>query len=357
MVKFIAEAGVNHNGSLDIGYELIEKAALAGADIIKFQTFKTNSLVTKNTKLSEYQVKNVNNINSQYDLLKSLELPYASFRKLADYAKKTKIEFLSTAFDEFSLQFLINDIGVNKLKISSGDLTNAPFLLMHAQSGLDIILSTGMAKLADVEAALGVIACGYLNNRKFGFTLNDFDAAYRSIEGQKILHQKVTLLHCTTEYPAETSSINLRNIITLRDSFHLKTGFSDHSEGITIPIAAASLGINIIEKHFTLNKLMPGPDHMASIEPKELTELIVSIRKVIEAMGSPIKFIQETEIKHLDKARKTIVAINDIPFGGIFSVNNISTMRAPYKMSPFEVYNLYGENSKHAYKSGDVIDE
>ena len=187
MVKFIAEAGVNHNGSLDIGYELIEKAALAGADIIKFQTFKTNSLVTKNTKLSEYQVKNVNNINSQYDLLKSLELPYASFRKLADYAKKTKIEFLSTAFDEFSLQFLINDIGVNKLKISSGDLTNAPFLLMHAQSGLDIILSTGMAKLADVEAALGVIACGYLNNRKFGFKLiEDVSAGYSVVQCKRV---------------------------------------------------------------------------------------------------------------------------------------------------------------------------
>ena len=357
MTLVIAEAGVNHNGNVEIGIELIEKAALAGADIVKFQTFSVENLVTKKTKMSAYQIKNVKDVNSQFDLLKNLELSKQDFLKLAKHAHQHNIQFLSTAFDERSLRFLVSEVGIKKLKISSGDLTNAPLLLSHAQTNLDIMLSTGMAKLADVEAALGVLAFGYLYPDAPATNLVDFDNAYRSSLGQKKLREKVTLLHCTTDYPAALSTINLKNINTLSQTFQLKTGYSDHSEGINVSIAAAAVGATVVEKHFTLDRTMVGPDHEASIDPDALSALVKGVREVNLALGTSIKFLQATELKHLDKARKTVVATQDIAVGEIFSVDNISTKRGPFIHSPYEIYSLYNKVATKSYKNDDAINE
>jgi N-acetylneuraminate synthase len=355
MVKIIAEAGVNHNGSKELAIKLIDAAYTAGADIVKFQTFKAAHLVTKDAQQAEYQMKNTGIDESQFEMLKKLELSYDTYKELAEYCNSIGIEFLSTAFDKDSLDFLVNDLGLKTLKIPSGELTNAPFVLEHAKTGLDLIVSTGMASLSEVESALSVIAFGLVNKNDIEPSEEAFKEAYVSEEGQDALINKVTLLHCTTEYPAPIAEINLNAMKTLSSSFKLTVGYSDHSAGIVIPIAATALGACIIEKHFTLDKSMQGPDHKASLEPEELNEMVKAIRNVTKALGNGVKSPQLSEIKNKIVARKSLVAARDIKAGDIFTESNLTVKRPGNGVSPYHYWSLLGEIAKEDYREGNLI--
>ena len=289
MTLIIAEAGVNHNGDETLAFQLVDAAYHAGADIVKFQTFKAKNLVTEDAVQAEYQVTNTQKQESQLAMLSRLELSYEVHHQLVKHCESLGIEFLSTAFDSESLDFLVNDLGLTRLKIPSGEITNAPLVLEHARTGCDLIVSTGMATLSEIEAVLGVIAFGYVADKVAEPSELAFQQAYASEQGQKALKQKVTILHCTTEYPAPMAEINLKAIDTLGRAFELPAGYSDHSAGITISIAAVARGAVLIEKHFTLDQNMEGTDHKASLEPQEFTAMITAIRQVEVALGVGVK--------------------------------------------------------------------
>tara|TARA_R100000935_G_C2835455_1_gene167823 strand:- start:795 stop:1868 length:1074 start_codon:yes stop_codon:yes gene_type:complete len=355
MVKIIAEAGVNHNGSKDLAFQLVDAAHAAGVDIVKFQTFKAKNLVNKSAQQAEYQTRNTGIDESQFEMLSRLELDYETHKELITYCNKLGIEFLSTAFDKESLQFLVNDLKLKTLKIPSGELTNAPFVLEHARTGCDLIVSTGMASLAEVEAALGVIAFGLTHTSRLQPNELDFAAAYISEAGQAALKDKVTILHCTTEYPAPVNEINLSAMTTLSATFKLTVGYSDHSAGITIPIAATALGAQLIEKHFTLDKTMPGPDHKASLEPDELTAMVHAIRDVEQALGNGIKGPQPSEIKNKPIARKSLVVAEAMKAGELFTETNLTIKRPGTGASPYLYWSLLGKTAQQDYSEGDVI--
>jgi N-acetylneuraminate synthase len=303
MTLIIAEAGVNHNGDEKLAFELVDAAYKAGADIVKFQTFKAKNLVTAEAEQADYQVTNTQKKESQLAMLSRLELSYDAHHQLVKYCKSLGIEFLSTAFDSESLDFLVHDLGLTRLKIPSGEITNAPLVLEHAQTGCDLIVSTGMATLSEIEAVLGVIAFGYTAEKGAKPSELAFQQAYASEEGQRALKAKVTILHCTTEYPAPMREINLKAMDTLGRAFELPAGYSDHSQGITIPIAAVARGAVLIEKHFTLSNQMEGPDHKASLEPNELAAMVQGIREVECALGSGVKAPTVSEVKNKAVAR------------------------------------------------------
>lgn len=355
MTLIIAEAGVNHNGNRDLAFKLVDAAHHAGADIVKFQTFKAKNLVTQSARQAEYQIRNTGVNESQFEMLTRLELDYETHKALVSYCHDLGIEFLSTAFDSESLSFLVNDLGLNRLKIPSGELTNAPFVFEHARTGCDLIISTGMATLAEVEAALGVIAFGLIAPLDAQPSTDNFVQAYASDEGQCALKQKVTLLHCTTEYPAPVNEINLRAMHTMQSAFGLNIGYSDHSAGITLSIAAVAMGAQVIEKHFTLDKAMEGPDHKASLEPAELQSMVKAIREVEQALGSGIKAPQPSEIKNKQVARKSLVAATAIRRGEIFSACNLSIKRPGNGVSPCQYWTLLGTQAKQDYEEGDLI--
>ena len=270
-IFIIAEAGVNHNGCSKMAFQLVDAAVEAGADAVKFQTFKAENLVTISADKADYQKKTSESGESHFEMLKRLELSYEMHFQIMEYCSEKGIMFLSAAFDADSLQLLVDDLGLTILKIPSGEVTNGPLLLEYAQTGCDLILSTGMATLGEVEEALGVIAYGMLDNADNNTKPSKvaFHHAYFSEQGQEVLKKKVTVLYCTTEYPAPVEEINLNAMVTMQQAFGLKTGYSDHSEGITVPIAASAMGATLIEKHFTLDKTLQGPDHKASLEPSE----------------------------------------------------------------------------------------
>jgi N-acetylneuraminate synthase len=353
----IAEAGVNHNGSEQLAIELINVAKQCGADIVKFQTFKANNLVTKEAQQAEYQIENTGIAESQFTMLSRLELSFESHKRLIAHCNSVGIEFLSTAFDSESLIFLVNDLGLKTLKIPSGDLTNAPLVLEHALTGCDLIVSTGMATLAEVESALGVIAFGYLNQNANEPSVDAFSRAYVSQEGQTLLRDKVTLLHCTTEYPAPLKDINLNAMATMVASFKLPVGYSDHSAGINVPIAAVAIGAKIIEKHFTLDKNMDGPDHKASLEPAELDAMVKGIREVELVLGDGIKGPRPSEVKNKAVARKSIIASKDISAGELFTDENITIKRPGIGTSPYRYWDLLKKQSRQNYSEGEVIIE
>lgn len=357
MTIVIAEAGVNHNGEYEMAKKLVDEAHTAGADIVKFQTFSANKLVTKNAQQAIYQSVNTGKTESQFEMLSRLELSNDDHRKLIAYCKKLNIEFMSTAFDDESLNFLVNDLKVSRLKIASGELTNAPLVLEHAKKKCELIVSTGMASLLEIENALGVIAFGYTASANILPSPEAFSAAYDSAEGQRALKEKVTLLHCTTEYPAPIAEVNLNAINTLKTKFGLPTGYSDHTAGITIPIAASSLGAVIIEKHFTLDCSLEGPDHKASLEPDELKAMISAIRDVELALGDGIKRPTKSEIKNKEVARKSIVALCDIEKGEIFSSNNIAVKRPGTGKSPYLFWEILGSHATRAFVAGELLDE
>jgi len=350
----IAEAGVNHNGDPDLAFKLIDAAISSGANAVKFQTFKAENLVTSSAEKANYQKVNTDCTESQLQMLKRLELPLKSQIEMAIYCREQGIQFLSTAFDFESLSFLVDEIGVEILKIPSGELTNGPFILAHAHTERDIILSTGMANLDEIRTALSVLAFGYMKGTSPTQTLlND---ALISEEGRQLLRDKVKLLHCTTEYPAPMIDINLRAMDTMEQEFGLPIGYSDHSEGIAIPIAAVALGAEIIEKHFTLDRNLPGPDHKASLEPKELKDMVRAIRDVEVSLGDGNKMPRAGELTNRDVVRKSIVAKQPIKKKEPFTEQNIVTKRPGTGMSPMQYWSILGVPSNRDYEVDDQIE-
>ncbi len=355
MTLIIAEAGVNHNGDEALALKLVEAAHSAGADLVKFQTFKAKNLVTQTAKQADYQIINSQKEESQLDMLSRLELSHPAHYRLIERCNELGIEFLSTAFDSESLTFLVNELGLKRLKIPSGELTNAPLILEHAQTGCELIVSTGMATLSEVETALSIIAFGYTQPDSMTPSISAFEEAYASPEGQNALREKVILLHCTTEYPAPFDDINLKAMDTLQKTFNLPAGYSDHSEGITIPIAAVARGAVLIEKHFTLDQNLPGPDHKASLEPEALAAMVKAIRQTESALGSGLKIPAKSEIKNKAVARKSLVAACPINKGECFTPNNLTIKRPGSGISPLNYWSLIGQAAAQDYLAGDLI--
>lgn len=350
----IAEAGVNHNGSIELAKKLIDAAAEAGADAVKFQTFKTENLVSKLAPKAKYQKETTSASESQFDMLKKLELDENTHEELIIYCKKRNIEFLSTPFDFDSLNLLSNKFEITSMKVPSGEITNAPFLLKVAQTQKPIILSTGMSTLGEVEQALGVIAFGYID-RDEEPSLAKFQEAYYSAEGQKVIRKNVVILHCTTEYPTKYEDVNLEAMNTLKHAFGLNVGYSDHTLGIAVPIAAVARGAVVIEKHFTLDRNLPGPDHQASLEPAELKEMVTNIRQIEKAIGNSIKSPTIVEFKNKDVARKSLVASRDIKIGEKFSEDNLVIKRPGAGISPMLYWDMIGKKSDKNYNEDEVI--
>ena len=349
----IAEAGVNHNGSLELAKKLVDVASKAGVDAVKFQTFKANLLASKSAPKALYQTKNTKKTETQFDMLKKLELDYEAHVTLNEYCKFKKIEFLSTPFDLESVDELTS-LGVKSFKIGSGDITNAPLLLKVSETGKPIILSTGMSTLREIEEALSVIAFGYLN-RKTKPSLKNFVKAYISEQSQVLLEKNVILLHCTTEYPAPVEEVNLNCINTLKSSFGLNVGYSDHTEGYEVVLAAVALGAKVIEKHFTLDKKMDGPDHKASLEPIELINMVKAIRNIENAMGSSVKKPTKSELQNINVARKSIVANVKINKNEIFTEENISFKRPGGGISPMNFTEILGKKATKSYLPDEKI--
>ena len=354
-VFIIAEAGVNHNGDKRQAFELVDIAISCGADAIKFQTFVTENMVTKTASKASYQIDNNKKYESQYQMLKNLELPRSTYFEIQEYCKKRNIEFMSTAFDLSSLDFLINELSINRLKFPSGEINNAPLLLEHTRSGKPIIISTGMSTNQDIINALGVAAFGYLNLKNP--SIESFKKAYKSDEGQEIILQKVSLLHCTTEYPTVLENVNLNAMKEMMKNFGLSTGYSDHTEGFITAISAVAMGAKIIEKHITLDKNLDGPDHSASSEPEEFKLLIDSVRNVELLLGLREKNLTEMEIKNKMVSRKSIVAKTNIIAGDKFSYHNLTCKRPGNGIDPFRYWDLIGTIAKKTYQMDDQIDE
>ena len=331
-VTIIAEAGVNHNGDLSIAKKLIDIAKFSKADYVKFQSFKTDELLLKNAKKAEYQIKNTKNKDNQYQMLKKLELSEIIQLKIKEYCLNQKIKFLSTAFDIKSLDFL-KKIGLNTFKIPSGEITNTPYLRHVGSFKKNIILSTGMSDLKEIDFALNVIT-------KAGTPLN-----------------KITILHCTTDYPTKPKDVNLKAIKTLQDFFGTKVGYSDHTLGIEIAIAAVAMGATLIEKHFTISRNNEGPDHKASLEPDELVSLVENIRKIQISLGNGDKKIQKGELNNIKVARKSIVARTKIKKGDVFTEFNLTTKRPGTGISPQKWDKLIGRKSLKNYIEGMFINE
>ncbi len=355
-VYIIAEAGVNHNGSPQLARKLVEAAAEAGANAVKFQTFRAEKLASASASKAAYQKETTDAGESQVDMLRKLELPLGAYRGLIALCKEKSVDFLSTPFEQDSLQFLVKECHIPKIKIPSGEITNGPFLLEIARTGLPVILSTGMSTLGEVEKALSVLAYGYLyDNAPHGD--DDFFHAYWEAQEHGILCDKVSLLHCTTEYPAPFDEVNLAAMDTMRKAFGLEIGYSDHTEGIAIPLAAVARGATIIEKHFTLDRNLPGPDHKASLTPDELAAMVRGVRQIETAIGNGCKTPTARERINLSVVRKSLFAKKKIQVGDIFSANNLTVKRPASGMSPMRYWALMGKKSSRNYEKDELIQE
>lgn len=350
----IAEAGVNHNGSIDMALELVEKAAEAGVDIVKFQTFKAENVISLSAPKAEYQKAATGAVESQLDMVRKLELDGDQHERLLARCQELGIEFLSTPFDVPSAELLFGRLDVRRLKIPSGEVTNAPFVLALARYKLPTILSTGMATLGEIEAALGVIAHAFIDS-DLPPGPEAFAEAYISDEGQKALRENVSLLHCTTEYPAPFAETNLRAMDTMAAAFSLPVGFSDHTLGISAPVAAVARGATIIEKHFTLDRTLPGPDHAASLEPQEMRDMVRSIREVEQALGNGMKLPGKTEIRNKVIARRSLVALCHVKAGEIWTAENLGCKRPGNGISPYEFWNYLGTPADKDYEQDDIL--
>ncbi len=350
-VLVIAEAGVNHNGERRKALALVAAAAKAGADAVKFQTFDADELVTADAPKAAYQKRTTRAGESQRDMLRRLQLSPALHRELKAACRRKRIRFLSSPFDLGSLRFLVREIKLDTLKIPSGEITNGPLLLEAGRSGCDVVLSTGMSTLAEVEEALGVLA--FAMTRPRGKPSRPaFRAAFESKSGKAALNKKVTLLHCTSQYPAPVEDANLRAMATMRDAFGLKVGLSDHTLGTTIPIAAAALGAAVIEKHFTLDRRLPGPDHAASLEPHELKAMIAGIRAVERALGDGVKKPRPSERDTHKVARKSLVAAHQIKKGETIDAADLKATRPGTGVSPMLFWDVVGGKAAHDVSRG-----
>ncbi len=346
---------MNHNGSLELGKALVDAAADVGADVVKFQTFRAQALATCGAPKATYQTRETGVAESQREMLAQLELTDAEHRTLFDHCRSRGIQFLSTPFDLVSLDFLVATLGVTKLKIGSGDLTNAPLLLAVAETNLPLILSTGMSSLGEVEAALSVLAYGFLG--KAGMPGGEaFRRCLTEEKAWEVLRRKVTLLHCTTEYPADLGDVNLRAIDTLSSSFGLSVGFSDHTPGIVASVAAVARGAQIVEKHLTLDKSLPGPDHTASLDPAEFKSLVAAIRAVEQVLGNGIKQPRTAESNNRVVARRSLVAADRIKIGERFSADNITAKRPGNGIAPMHYWDYLGRPAPRDYDVDEPLD-
>lgn len=326
----IAEAGVNHNGSPELAKKLVDVAKLSGADVVKFQTAKADALVSKNAQMAGYQKENTGRDESQKEMLQKLLLPFEAFEELAVYCEDRGIRFLSTPFDEESIAFL-NHLGCAFWKIPSGEITNYPYLVRIAKTEKPVIMSTGMSTTDEIREAMDVLKS----------------------EGCP----KVSLLHCNTQYPTPFADVNLRAMLTLQKEFDCEVGYSDHTPGIEVPVAAVAMGARIIEKHFTLDRNMEGPDHKASLESDELTAMVRAIRHIEEALGDGVKRVTDSERENIAVARKSIVAARDIKAGEVFTEENLTSKRPGTGISPMRWQSIIGKVASKSYKQDQLIEQ
>jgi N,N'-diacetyllegionaminate synthase len=331
-ILIIAEAGVNHNGSLPLAFSLVEEAARAGADAVKFQTWTAEGLVSKSARMADYQVRNTGVSQSQFEMLKKFEMSVADQIKVIEYCREKGIDFLSSPFDIPSIDVIADIYNLKRIKIPSGEITNFPYLRHVGSRGMSLIISTGMASLGEIEAALEILEqAGTPRNR-------------------------VTVLHCTTEYPTPMADVNLRAMLTIRDAFGVKVGYSDHTQGFEIAIAAAALGATVIEKHFTLDRNLPGPDHKASLEPGELRSMVAAIRNIEQALGNGMKRLRPIEAKNLSVARKSLVAACVIRAGEVFSEANLLAKRPGTGISPMRWDEVLGRKAPRDFAPDELIE-
>ncbi len=352
----IAEIGVNHNGSVALARQLVDMVAEAGADFAKFQTFSPQKLASTIAPKADYQTESTGSGESQLEMLSALTLSPDEHFELKAYCLSKGIGFLSSAFDIESLDFLIQDMDQNLIKFGSGELQNAPLLYSAARAGVDIILSTGMSILSDVEQALMVLGLGYSNKAPDRPKLEDFVQAWSNPSIREKVRNKVSVLHCTTSYPTPPEDVNLRAMDTLKQSFDLRTGFSDHTEGNGACIAAVARGAQIIEKHVTLDKSMDGPDHKASSDPHEFRSLVSDIRFVEKSLGHTYRVPTPVELRNAVAARKSLVAARDIAKGELFTVDNITVKRPGGGGSPVRYWDVLNTKSDKAYKADEILD-
>tara|TARA_Y100000590_G_scaffold466739_1_gene643146 strand:- start:3474 stop:4481 length:1008 start_codon:yes stop_codon:yes gene_type:complete len=329
-ILIIAEAGINHNGQLNKAIELMQEAKKIGADIIKFQTFKAENTVIPNARKAKYQITKKNNHETQYSLLKKLELSYSDFKRLFFISKKLNIEFISTAFDLESLIFL-KKLGQKKFKIPSGEINNLLYLKKVGSFKKEVILSTGMSTFKEIKEAIYIL-------NKSGTPM-----------------KKITLLQCNTEYPTPFKDVNLNAMIEMKKKLNIKIGYSDHTMGIEVPIAAAALGAEIIEKHFTLNNNLKGPDHKVSLNPKDFSKMIYSIRNIEKSFGNKIKKPTKSEMSNKRIVRRSIVASTNIIKGDIFSLKNLTLKRPGTGISPMKWDKIIGRKAKRNFKKDSLI--
>ncbi len=327
----IAEAGVNHNGDLDLARKLIDAAAEAGADLVKFQTFSADRQVTRTAAKADYQTRTTDGNESQYEMLRRLELTGEMHKELIAHCAKRNIGFFSTGFDIESVDMLVG-LGQGRFKIPSGEITNLPYLRHIGRIGKPVILSTGMAEMGEIQAAIN------------------------ALEKAGTPRAMVTVLHCTTEYPAPMADINLRAMLGIRKTFSVEVGYSDHTRGIEVAIAAVALGASVIEKHFTLDRNMPGPDHEASLEPEEFKAMVAAIRNIETALGDGIKRLTSSEARNKLVARKSLVAKRTIKAGEIFSAENITTKRPGIGVSPMRWDEVMGRTAPRDFLSDELIE-
>ena len=331
-VTVIAEAGVNHNGSIELAKQLVDKAVEAGVDFIKFQTFKAANLVTKKARQAEYQKNNIGGgDDSQYQMLKKLELTKEEHFELIEYCNQKGVRFFSTAFDFDSIEFL-DSLHLGLWKIPSGEITNYPYIKKIAQKQGDVILSTGMSTSEDIQNAVDVLL-------RWGKTKD-----------------QITILHCNTEYPTPFEDVNLRAMLSIKEHFGTQVGYSDHTRGIEVPIAAVALGATVIEKHFTLDRNMSGPDHKASLEPDELKAMVSAIRNIEKALGSSEKKVTDSERKNIAVARKSIVAARNISKGEILTEENLTVKRPGTGISPMRWEEVLGTTAVRDFQEDELVE-
>jgi N,N'-diacetyllegionaminate synthase len=328
----IAEAGVNHNGSIELAKQLIEKAYEAGVDYVKFQTSEKPGAVTSRfANMADYQKTNLKKDESQLAMLKKITLPMSQFQVLKQYCDERGVSFMSTPFDLRSVDFLYG-LGMDYMKIPSGEITNYPYLQKIARLGMPVIMSTGMCELKEVEAALNVLCTN-------GLKLED-----------------ISLLHCNTEYPTPFCDVNLKAMLTLKKEFGVRVGYSDHTKGIEVPIAAVAMGAEIIEKHFTLDRTLPGPDHVASLEPNELKEMVTALRNIEQAIGNGDKTVSSSERKNIVIARRSIIAAKEIKKGDVFTEENLTVKRPGNGVSPMRWEEVLGQRAKRDFCEDELIE-
>lgn len=349
----IAEAGVNHNGSLDRALDLVNVASEAGADAVKFQTFQPEEVMSATAPKAEYQAETTDAGESQLEMARWFHLDREDHWKIVDRCKGA-IQFLSTPFDVQSAGFLVDAFDIPRIKIASGEITNGPLLLHIARLGRPVILSTGMSTLAEIEWALSVLAFGYTTEEGVP-TKDNLQRAFSSEEGQRVIEDNVVALHCVTEYPAPMEAVHLRSMDTIRHSFGLEVGLSDHTLGTHVPVAAVARGATVVEKHFTMDRSLPGPDHHASLEPEELEKMVENIRDVEMALGTARKAPRAPEWKNREVARKSLVATQSIAEGEPFTTENLGVKRPGNGISPTRYWEWLGKRAKVDYRRDELI--